>query len=57
MERYTIIVNVEAHDQNTAFRFVEAAIADLLDKQSHRSDDSEAGVQVTTPDGTQSVVF
>lgn len=63
MNRYTILVTVDAKSQGEAFAFVEQAIERDLDNEAYlkgvNKDEWKAhgNVQVHTPDGTKSVVF
>lgn len=56
-DRHTIIVDVRADSQHAAFSFVERAIdaaVDALKEEKHLDD---GDIRVTTPDGTESVIF
>lgn len=56
MDRYTIVVEMMARDQRAAFEFVEQAITEKLERERMR-DHCDGDIRVSTPDGTQSVVF
>jgi len=51
MERYTIVVTVEAEDQREAFHLVEDALSEYVMRHEVEPD----VVHISTPDGTRSV--
>lgn len=62
MQRYDIIVSVEAKDQGSAFAFVETAIEHrLAHAQAHAQrsgiNTEDGAIRVSTPDGTKSTVL
>lgn len=54
MDKFTIVVTIEAKDQGAAFRYIEDALDYAAENSPKRPPDY---IHVGTPDGTKSTLF